>query len=96
MEMTRPVHAVKIIRTALEDLQGATVKIRANMGRSKVLEREGIVLQTHPALFVVEVREKRDRKVRASYQYVDVLTGSVELSHPESGEALFPWIELAN
>ena len=49
-------------------------------------------MQTHPALFVVEVKEKRDRTARASYQYVDVLTGTVELTHVESGENLLPWL----
>ena len=37
----------------------------------------------------VEVDERRGRKSRQSYQYVDVLTGTVELFDPESGEHLF-------
>jgi uncharacterized protein Veg len=49
-------------------------------------------MQTHPALFVVEVHEKRDRLARASYQYVDVLTGTVELTSAESGENPLPWL----
>jgi len=38
------------------------------------------------------VQEKRERNARASYQYVDVLTGTVELTNPESGESVFPWL----
>ena len=40
-------------------------------------------------MFIVEVEERRGRKSRQSYQYVDVLTGTVELFDPESGERLF-------
>ena len=62
------------------------------MQRLQIVEREGVLMQTHPQLFVVEVMEKRDRTARASYQYVDVLTGTVELTHAESGENLLPWL----
>ena len=55
-------------------------------------EREGVLEETHPSLFVVKVDEKRNRTARVSYSYVDVLTGTVELSHCESGESLFPWL----
>ncbi|MDH4138973.1 MAG: Veg family protein [Coriobacteriia bacterium] len=80
------------IRSDLEALMGTRMRLRANMGRSKIVEREGILEQTHPSLFVVKVDEKRNRKARVSYSYVDVLTGTVELSHCESGENLLPWL----
>ena len=37
----------------------------------------------------VEVEERRGRKSRQSYQYIDVLTGQVELFDPETGEHIF-------
>ena len=43
----------------------------------------------HPAVFVVEVTERRGRTSRQSYQYVDVLTGTVELFDTETGEHIF-------
>lgn len=92
MDFERQAEVVGRIRSDLEGLTGARIRVRANMGRSKIVEREGVLMQTHPALFVVEVQEKRERKARASYQYVDVLTGTVELTHPESGDTLFPWM----
>jgi hypothetical protein len=57
------------------------------MGRSKIVESEGVLTQVHPRLFVMEVDRKRGRTARQSYQYVDVLTGTVELS--QNGEPLF-------
>lgn len=92
MDFAAQAEVVGRIRTDLEGLTGARIRVKANMGRSKIIEREGVLMQTHPSLFVVEVKEKRDRTARASYQYVDVLTGTVELTHPESGESLFPWM----
>ena len=92
METIHPVHAVTRIKDTLEEMMDDFVCIKANLGRSKILERHGKVVQTHPALFVLEVHEKRNRKTRASYQYVDVLTGSVEVLHPETKESIFPWV----
>ena len=58
-------------------------------GRSRIVERTGTLVQAHPSLFVVEVEERRGRTARQSYQYVDVLTGTVELFDSNSGEKIF-------
>ena len=58
------------------------------MGRSRIIERTGTVVVAHPSLFVVEVEERRGRRARQSYQYVDVLTGTVEIYNVETGERL--------
>ena len=44
---------------------------------------------------IVEVEERRGRTARQSYQYVDVLTGTVELFDIETGERLFDFVEPA-
>lgn len=80
---------VEDIHDKLESMTGERVRVRANMGRSRVVEREGTLLQAHGSLFILEVDERRGRKARQSYQYVDVLTGAVELSDPASGMLLY-------
>lgn len=92
MDMTEQALVVGRIRTDLEAMTGTRMRLRANMGRSKIVERLGVLEQTHPSLFVVKVEEKRDRTARVSYSYVDVLTRTVELTHCESGENLLPWL----
>jgi len=92
LDLGGQVEVVGRIRSDLEGLTGTKMRLKANMGRSKIIEREGILEQTHPSLFVVKVEEKRERTARVSYSYVDVLTGTVELSHPDSGESLLPWL----
>jgi uncharacterized protein Veg len=58
------------------------------MGRSRVVERTGTLVGVYPTLFVVEVEERRGRKARQSYQYVDVLTSAVEIYDPDTGERI--------
>ena len=92
MDVIKQVEVVGRIRSDLQGLMGTRMRLKANMGRSKILEREGVLEETHPSLFVVKVDEKRDRTARVSYSYVDILTGTVELTHCESGESVFPWL----
>lgn len=76
------------IREGLAALKGERIKVRANMGRSRILERTGTLVGVHPSLFVVEVEERRGRKSRQSFQYVDVLTCTVEIYNPTTGERI--------
>lgn len=88
-----PVNRVDEIREELGRLEGRRLKVKANMGRSRIVERAGTLVHAHPSLFVVEVEERRGRTSRQSYQYVDVLTGTVELYDTETGERLFDFVE---
>ena len=87
MDLAKQATIVDQIHDTLEELVGERLHVRANMGRSKIMESEGALTQVHPQLFIMEVDRKRGRTVRQSYQYVDVLTGMVELSR--DGESLF-------
>lgn len=83
------VNHVDEIKDKLAQMVGDRVKVKANMGRTRVLERMGTIKTVHPSVFIVEVNERRGRTSRQSYQYVDVLTGTVELFDPETGEHIF-------
>ena len=87
------VNRVDEIRNHMGELVGKRLRVRANMGRSRIVERTGTLVHAHPSLFVVEVEERRGRTARQSYQYVDVLTGTVELYDVESGARLFDFSE---
>ena len=71
------VNHVAEIQEKLTGMVGDRVKVKANMGRTRVIERMGIIKNVHPAVFIIEVDERRGRKSRQSYQYVDGLTGTV-------------------
>ena len=89
MDLAKQAKIVDGIHDTLNDFVGQRLKVRANMGRSKIVESEGVLTQVHPQLFIMEVDRKRGR---TAYQYVDVLTGMVELS--QNGEPLFaPFVD---
>ncbi len=85
------VNRVDEIRERLGELKGERIKVKANMGRSRIVERAGTLVGAYPTLFIVEVEERRGRTARQSYQYVDILTGTVELYDADSGEKIFDY-----
>lgn len=87
MDLAKQAQIINSIHDTLSDFVGQKLRVRANMGRSKIVESEGVLMQVHPQLFIMEVKRKRGASARQSYQYVDILTGMVELS--QDGKALF-------
>jgi uncharacterized protein Veg len=70
------------IRKKLEPHVGEKIKLRANRGRRKTYEKEGILESTYPSIFVVRIDEPNYFQ-RLSFSYADVLTETVELSFSE-------------
>jgi len=86
---------VDVMRRIREDLReciGSRLRVRANKGRKVVIEKMGVIEETYPHIFVVRVEAKSAPSQRVSYTYTDILTKTVELSHPETNEALFSWL----
>ncbi|MEA4883393.1 MAG: Veg family protein [Clostridia bacterium] len=73
------------IKGDLDSFVGKTVKLKANQGRKKILEAEGVLEQTYPKVFVVRINENPHTVKRVSYSYADVLTSTVEVSIDEMG-----------
>lgn len=67
------------IREKLEDRVGETIKLKANRGRKKTFEKEGILESTYPSIFIIRVEENNYFQ-RLSFSYADVLTETVKLS----------------
>ena len=94
MDLAQQAKLVDFIHDTLEEHLGQKLRVRANMGRSKIVESDGLLTQVHPRLFIMEMDRKRGRTARQSYQYVDVLTGNVDVltgtvELSQNGEALF-------
>lgn len=71
---------------SLEDIKqdfdkyvGQRVRLRANRGRRRFIEEEGILEKTYPRLFVIKLDGRRVAN-RMSYTYADVLTSTVEVT----------------
>lgn len=70
--------AISEIKKDLEFFVGSKIRLKANRGRNRIIEREGILESIYPNIFVVRLNERKiERKV--SYTYADVLTETVEL-----------------
>ena len=70
------------IRKKLETHLGEKIKLRANRGRRKTFEKEGVLESIYPSIFIVRVDENNYFQ-RLSFSYADVLTETVELSFDE-------------
>lgn len=69
---------VSKVQEALSQFVGSDVKLKANSGRRRYVERSGVLEGTYSNLFVVRVEEQSvERKM--SFSYVDLLTGNVVL-----------------
>ena len=66
------------IRDNVNSYVGQKVKVKANRGRRKAIEKEGILEKTHPNVFVVKIKDNNQTR-RLSYSYADLLTDNVEL-----------------
>ncbi|HZK86997.1 MAG TPA: Veg family protein [Syntrophomonas sp.] len=70
--------AISEIKKDLESFVGSKIRLKANRGRNRIIEREGVLESIYPNIFVVKLNERKvDRRV--SYSYADVLTETVEL-----------------
>jgi len=71
------------IRRDMDSFVGQEVSLKANTGRKKVFQVNGILEQTYPKVFVVKFRERQVER-RVSYSYADLLTEVVEISIGET------------
>ena len=56
------------------------MKIRANRGRHKIDISEGVIRETYPSIFLVEIdNEVDDTTQKISFSYTDVLTKDVQM-----------------
>ncbi|KRN89402.1 Veg family protein [Ligilactobacillus ceti] len=68
------------IKRELDDCIGEPLTVTSQASRKKVTTRRGILRETFPAVFIVELNEDENAIDRVSYSYTDVLTKSIELS----------------
>jgi uncharacterized protein Veg len=66
------------IKKDLEFFVGSKIRLKANRGRNRIIERVGVLESTYPNIFVVKLDERKAER-RVSYSYADVLTETVEL-----------------
>lgn len=68
------------IKRSLEAHVGSRIRLRANGGRRKTIERTGTLEEIYPSVFIVKLDEEQNAFKRVSYSYADILTESVEVT----------------
>ncbi|UOQ83843.1 biofilm formation stimulator Veg [Gracilibacillus salinarum] len=76
------------IKQGLDGNVGKRLRIKANGGRKKTIERYGTLAETYPSVFIVELDQEENAFERVSYSYADILTETVELNFTEELEAV--------
>ncbi|MFC4075552.1 biofilm formation stimulator Veg [Salinithrix halophila] len=73
-------NALSEIKRTLEGYIGQKIRLKANSGRRKTIERSGVLEETYPSVFIVKLDEEQHSFERVSYSYADILTETVELT----------------
>ena len=71
---------IQKVKFSLDRNIGNRVKIRANRGRHKIDEAEGVISETYPSILLIEIFNKADDTTqKISFSYTDVLTKDVQM-----------------
>jgi uncharacterized protein Veg len=77
------------IKKALDSNLGKKLLLKANGGRRKTIERFGVLAETYPSVFVIQLDQDENAFERVSYSYADVLTETVQITfYDESSEKI--------
>jgi uncharacterized protein Veg len=83
--------AICRIKQELSSQIGERVKLSMIKSRGALWEREGVLEEIYPNLFIIEIEEATTLR-KNSYSYADVFTKNIKITCCESGEDLFPWL----
>lgn len=71
---------IEKVKLSVDKNIGNKVKIRANRGRHKIDVAEGVIRETYPSIFLVEIENKQDDTTqKISFSYTDVLAKDVQM-----------------
>ncbi|RVU70357.1 MULTISPECIES: Veg family protein [Lactobacillus] len=71
--------SINTIKQQLDSHLGDTLTVVAQAGRKKITKRHGILKETFPAVFVVDLDQDQNNFKHVSYSYTDLLTKNIAL-----------------
>jgi|AntDeeMinimDraft_5_1070356.scaffolds.fasta_scaffold123876_1 uncharacterized protein Veg len=72
------------IKDEVKSFVGHRVSVRANRGRRKDIEKEGVLEKTYKNVFIVRIKDHNQIR-RLSYTYSDLLTDNVVVESKDDG-----------
>ncbi len=77
--MIKQADVSKVRREVVNNI-GRRVKIKANKGRHKIDITEGIITETYPSIFLIQIDDGNTDSVKTmTFSYTDVLTKDVQM-----------------
>jgi len=70
---------IMAIRKKLNNQIGKKVKLTAYEARNQIIEHTGVLSNTYPSVFIIDLGDSPNSVDRVSYNYSDILTGYIEL-----------------
>lgn len=67
------------IKQKMEARVGSRIMLTAQTGRKRQTEHCGVLTETYPAVFIVDLDADENSCDRVSYSYTDILTETVEV-----------------
>lgn len=69
------------VRQSIKGQIGSKIKISANRGRHKFETAKGVITETYPNIFLVELEDEtgKDNNKTVSFSYQDVITRDVRM-----------------
>lgn len=78
--------SIIMIKHKLDSHLGDTLTVVAQAGRKKITKRRGILRETFPAVFVVDLDQDQNNFKHVSYSYTDLLTKNIALEFDDEAE----------
>ena len=78
--------SIMTIKQKLDSHLCDTISVLALAGRKKVTKRRGILRETFPAVFVVDLDQHQNNFKHVSYSYTDLLTKNIALEFDDEAE----------
>ncbi len=78
--------SINTIKHKLDSHLGDTLTVVAQAGRKKVTKRRGILRETFPAVFVVDLDQDQNNFKHVSYSYTDLLTKNIAVEFEDEAE----------
>lgn len=75
------------IKATFNEMVGEKIIVTVDAGRGRFIVHEGILTETYPALFVLELDDGDYDNV--SFSYADVLTDSIDIDFPDHPDVVF-------
>lgn len=78
--------SINTIKNKLDSHLGDTLTVVAQAGRKKVTKRHGVLRETFPAVFMVDLDQDQNNFKHVSYSYTDLLTKNIALEFDDEAE----------